>query len=60
MCVPPAASCVVLFHVFDEVDLLGVSRSGRTTREVSRPTERERARERDLNHDVRRQIFYLA
>ena len=45
VCVPPAASCVVLFHVFDEVDLLGVSRSGRTTREVSRPTERERERE---------------
>lgn len=41
-CVSPAASCVVLFHVLDEVDLLGVSRSGRTAREVTSPKETER------------------
>lgn len=37
----PAASRVVLFHVFDEVDLLGVSRSWRATREVTSPTVRQ-------------------
>lgn len=42
VCDPPASSRVVLFHVFDEVDLLGVSRSGRPTREVTSPTGRDR------------------
>lgn len=37
VCALPAASGVVLFHVFDEVDLFGVSRSWRATREVSGP-----------------------
>lgn len=36
---PPAASGVVLLHVFDEVDLLRVSRSWGTSREVSYPSD---------------------
>lgn len=46
LCGSPAASCVVLFHIFDEVNLLGVSRSGRTTGEVTSSAERERDRKK--------------
>lgn len=42
VCVPPATSGVILFHVFDKVDLLGVSWSWRATRKVSVPVKRER------------------
>lgn len=45
VCVLPAASCVVLFHIFYEVSLFVVSRSGRTTREITGPgrwTEKDR------------------
>lgn len=53
--VSPAASRVVLFHVFNEVDLLCVSRSGRATREVSSPADRHRQREKE-NEEFRSQV----